>query len=86
MKKIYLVIGITFLLLGLLMRQNALNQIIEFEQIQRELDSLSVNFLAGTRDGIRRNILASRGMIGSGAFITIYAIYEDLAKIKNKFI
>lgn len=86
MKKVYLAIGIGFLLLGLLMRQNALNQIIEFEQIQRELDSLSVNFLAEISNEIRRNLLVSRGLLGFGAFITIYAIYEELTKIKNKFI
>ena len=98
MKRFYFVIGVVFLVVGLLMYQSAMEQVEEFQEIIKSVEDAGNNARLGVEriglsieqaEDINRRISStmnmSRGALGLGMFLIVYSTYDELAKLKSKF-
>jgi len=86
-------------ILGALVYQSVMEEVREFEELLRTVEEAGANAKIGIeRIGldiqqveninarINTSILVSRGLGGLGAFLLIYSTYEELIKLKNRFV
>jgi len=86
-------------ILGLLVYQSVMEEIRAFEELVRSVEEAGANAKIGIeRIGldiqqteninarINTSMLVSRGLGGLGAFLLIYSTYEELIKLKNRFV
>ena len=87
------------MILGALVYQSVMEEIREFEELIRSVEEAGANAKIGIeRIGldiqqteninarINTSMLVSRGLGGLGAFLIIYSTYEELIKLKNRFV
>ena len=87
------------MILGLLVYQSVMEEVREFEELVRSVEEAGANAKIGIeRIGldiqqveninarINTSMLVSRGLGGLGAFLLIYSTYEELIKLKNRFV
>ncbi len=87
------------MILGALVYQSVMEEVREFEELLRTVEEAGANAKIGIeRIGldiqqveninarINTSILVSRGLGGLGAFLLIYSTYEELIKLKNRFV
>ncbi|NSL75827.1 MAG: hypothetical protein HS052_04165 [Thaumarchaeota archaeon] len=87
------------MILGLLVYQSVMEEIRAFEELVRSVEEAGANAKIGIeRIGldiqqteninarINTSMLVSRGLGGLGAFLLIYSTYEELIKLKNRFV
>ena len=87
------------MILGVLVYQSVMEQVREFEELLRTVEEAGADARIGIeRAGldiqqteninarINTSMLVSRGLGGLGAFLLIYSIYEELIKLKNRFV
>ena len=98
MKRWYFVLGVVFLVIGLLMYQSAMEQVEEFQVIVRSVEEAGNNARLGIeRIGlsieqaeemnrqINSTMNVSRGTLGLGIFLIVYSTYDELIKLKSRF-
>ena len=98
MKRLYFVIGVGFLVVGLLMYQSAMEQVEEFQEVVKSVEDAGNNARLGVeRIGlsleqaeeinrqIRSTMNVSRGALGLGVFLIVYSAYDELVKLKSRF-
>jgi len=98
MKRWYFVLGVVFLVIGLLMYQSAMEQVEEFQVIVRSVEEAGNNARLGIEriglsieqaEEMNRQINStmniSRGTLGLGIFLIVYSTYDELVKLKSKF-
>jgi len=86
-------------ILGALVYQSVMEEIRAFEELVRSVEEAGANAKIGIeRIGldiqqteninarINTSMLVSRGLGGLGAFLIIYSTYEELIKLKNRFV
>jgi len=86
-------------ILGVLVYQSVMEEVREFEELLRTVEEAGANAKIGIeRIGldiqqaeninarINTSMLVSRGLVGLGAFLLFYSTYEELIKLKNRFI
>ena len=99
MKKFYFVLGVVLVIVGLLVYQSVMEQVREFEELVRGVEEAGDNAKIGIeRVGldiqqteninarIKTSMLVSKGLGGLGAFLLFYSTYEELIKLKNRFV
>ena len=99
MKRFYFILGVVLVITGLIVYQSVMEEIREFEELIRSVEEAGANAKIGIeRIGldiqqteninarINTSILVSRGLGGLGAFLLFYSTYEELIKLKNRFI
>jgi hypothetical protein len=99
MKRFYFILGVVLVILGLLVYQSVMEEIRAFEELVRSVEEAGANAKIGIeRIGldiqqteninarINTSMLVSRGLGGLGAFLLIYSTYEELIKLKNRFV
>ena len=99
MKRFYFILGVVLVIAGLLVYQSVMEQVREFEELLRTVEEAGADARIGIeRAGldileveninarINTSMLVSRGLGGLGAFLLIYSIYEELIKLKNRFV
>lgn len=99
MKRFYFILGVVLVILGVLVYQSVMEQVREFEELLRTVEEAGADARIGIeRAGldiqqteninarINTSMLVSRGLGGLGAFLLIYSIYEELIKLKNRFV
>ena len=99
MKRFYFVLGVILVILGVLVYQSVMEEVREFEELLRTVEEAGANAKIGIeRIGldiqqaeninarINTSMLVSRGLGGLGAFLLFYSTYEELIKLKNRFI
>ena len=99
MKRFYFILGVVLVIAGLLVYQSVMEQVREFEELLRTVEEAGADARIGIeRAGldiqqteninarINTSILVSRGLGGLGAFQLFYSTYEELIKLKNKFV
>ena len=99
MKRFYFILGVVLVILGALVYQSVMEEIRAFEELVRSVEEAGANAKIGIeRIGldiqqteninarINTSMLVSRGLGGLGAFLIIYSTYEELIKLKNKFV
>ena len=87
------------MILGVLVYQSVMEEVREFEELLRTVEEAGANAKIGIeRIGldiqqteninarINTSMLVSRGLGGLGAFLIIYSTYEELIKLKNRFV
>ncbi len=87
------------MILGALVYQSVMEEIRAFEELVRSVEEAGANAKIGIeRIGldiqqteninarINTSMLVSRGLGGLGAFLLIYSTYEELIKLKNRFV
>ena len=87
------------MILGALVYQSVMEEIRAFEELIRSVEEAGANAKIGIeRIGldiqqteninarINTSMLVSRGLGGLGAFLLIYSTYEELIKLKNRFV
>ena len=87
------------MILGALVYQSVMEEVREFEELVRSVEEAGANAKIGIeRIGldiqqteninarINTSMLVSRGLGGLGAFLLIYSTYEELIKLKNRFV
>ena len=87
------------MILGALVYQSVMEEIRAFEELVRSVEEAGANAKIGIeRIGldiqqaeninarINTSMLVSRGLGGLGAFLIIYSTYEELIKLKNRFV
>ena len=87
------------MILGTLVYQSVMEEIRAFEELVRSVEEAGANAKIGIeRIGldiqqteninarINTSMLVSRGLGGLGAFLIIYSTYEELIKLKNRFV
>ena len=87
------------MILGALVYQSVMEEVREFEELLRTVEEAGANAKIGIeRIGldiqqteninarINTSMLVSRGLGGLGAFLLIYSTYEELIKLKNRFV
>ena len=87
------------MILGVLVYQSVMEEVREFEELLRTVEEAGANAKIGIeRIGldiqqveninarINTSMLVSRGLGGLGAFLLIYSTYEELIKLKNRFV
>ena len=98
MKRLYFVIGVVFLVIGLLMYQSAMEQVEEFQEVVKSVEDAGNNARLGVEriglsleqaEEINRQISStmnvSRGALGLGVFLIVYSAYDELVKLKSRF-
>jgi len=86
-------------ILGALVYQSVMEEVRAFEELIRSVEEAGANAKIGIeRIGldiqqteninarINTSMLVSRGLGGLGAFLLIYSTYEELIKLKNRFV
>ena len=99
MKRFYFILGVVLVILGVLVYQSVMEEIRAFEELVRSVEEAGANAKIGIeRIGldiqqteninarINTSMLVSRGLGGLGAFLLIYSTYEELIKLKNRFV
>ncbi len=99
MKRFYFILGVVLVILGALVYQSVMEEIRAFEELVRSVEEAGANAKIGIeRIGldiqqteninarINTSMLVSRGLGGLGAFLLIYSTYEELIKLKNRFV
>ena len=99
MKRFYFILGVVLVILGLLVYQSVMEEIRAFEELIRSVEEAGANAKIGIeRIGldiqqteninarINTSMLVSRGLGGLGAFLLFYSTYEELIKLKNRFV
>tara|TARA_B100000809_G_C14742800_1_gene389208 strand:- start:213 stop:512 length:300 start_codon:yes stop_codon:yes gene_type:complete len=99
MKRFYFILGVVLVILGVLVYQSVMEEVREFEELLRTVEEAGANAKIGIeRIGldiqqteninarINTSMLVSRGLGGLGAFLLIYSTYEELIKLKNRFV
>ena len=99
MKRFYFILGVVLVILGLLVYQSVMEEVRAFEELIRSVEEAGANAKIGIeRIGldiqqteninarINTSMLVSRGLGGLGAFLLIYSTYEELIKLKNRFV
>tara|TARA_B100000745_G_scaffold136725_1_gene89357 strand:- start:430 stop:729 length:300 start_codon:yes stop_codon:yes gene_type:complete len=99
MKRFYFILGVVLVILGVLVYQSVMEEVREFEELLRTVEEAGANAKIGIeRIGldiqqaeninarINTSMLVSRGLGGLGAFLLFYSTYEELIKLKNRFI
>ena len=99
MKRFYFILGVVLVILGALVYQSVMEEIRAFEELVRSVEEAGANAKIGIeRIGldiqqteninarINTSMLVSRGLGGLGAFLIIYSTYEELIKLKNRFV
>ena len=99
MKRFYFVLGVILVILGVLVYQSVMEEVREFEELLRTVEEAGANAKIGIeRIGldiqqaeninarINTSMLVSRGLGGLGAFLLFYSTYEELIKLKNRFV
>jgi hypothetical protein len=99
MKRFYFILGVVLVILGVLVYQSVMEEVREFEELIRSVEEAGANAKIGIeRIGldiqqteninarINTSMLVSRGLGGLGAFLLIYSTYEELIKLKNRFV
>ena len=99
MKRFYFILGVVLVILGTLVYQSVMEEIRAFEELVRSVEEAGANAKIGIeRIGldiqqteninarINTSMLVSRGLGGLGAFLIIYSTYEELIKLKNRFV
>ena len=87
------------MILSLVVYQSVMEQVREFEELLRTVEEAGADARIGIeRAGldiqqaeninarINTSILVSRGLGGLGALLLFYSTYEELIKLKNKFV
>ncbi|MCH2404047.1 MAG: hypothetical protein MK229_02920 [Nitrososphaerales archaeon] len=87
------------MILGALVYQSVMEEVRAFEELIRSVEEAGANAKMGIeRIGldiqqteninarINTSMLVSRGLGGLGAFLLIYSTYEELIKLKNRFV
>ena len=87
------------MILGALVYQSVMEEVRAFEELIRSVEEAGANAKMGIeRIGldiqqteninarINTSMLVSRGLGGLGAFLIIYSTYEELIKLKNRFV
>ena len=87
------------MILGVLVYQSVMEEVREFEELLRTVEEAGANAKIGIeRIGldiqqteninarINTSMLVSRGLGGLGAFLLFYSTYEELIKLKNRFV
>ncbi len=87
------------MILGAVVYQSVMEEIRAFEELIRSVEEAGANAKIGIeRIGldiqqteninarINTSMLVSRGLGGLGAFLLIYSTYEELIKLKNRFV
>ncbi len=87
------------MILGAVVYQSVMEEIRAFEELIRSVEEAGANAKIGIeRIGldiqqteninarINTSMLVSRGLGGLGAFLIIYSTYEELIKLKNRFV
>ena len=87
------------MILGALVYQSVMEEVRAFEELVRSVEEAGANAKIGIeRIGldiqqteninarINTSMLVSRGLGGLGAFLLIYSTYEELIKLKNRFV
>ena len=87
------------MILGALVYQSVMEEVREFEELVRSVEEAGANAKIGIeRIGldiqqveninarINTSMLVSRALGGLGAFLLIYSTYEELIKLKNRFV
>ena len=98
MKRLYFVIGVGLLVVGLLMYQSAMEQVEEFQEVVKSVEDAGNNARLGVEriglsleqaEEINRQISStmnvSRGALGLGVFLIVYSTYDELIKLKSRF-
>ena len=98
MKRLYFVIGVGFLVIGLLMYQSAMEQVEEFQEVVKSVEDAGNNARLGVEriglsleqaEEMNRQISStmnvSRGTLGLGVFLIVYSTYDELVKLKSRF-
>ena len=98
MKRLYFVIGVGLLVVGLLMYQSAMEQVEEFQEVVKSVEDAGNNARLGVEriglsleqaEEINRQISStmnvSRGALGLGVFLIVYSTYDELVKLKSRF-
>ena len=99
MKRFYFILGVVLVILGVLVYQSVMEEVREFEELLRTVEEAGANAKIGIeRIGldiqqaeninarINTTMLVSRGLGGLGAFLLFYSTYEELIKLKNRFV
>ena len=99
MKRFYFILGVVLVIAGSLVYQSVMEQVREFEELLRTVEEAGANAKIGIeRIGldiqqaeninarINTSMLVSRGLGGLGAFLLFYSTYEELIKLKNRFV
>ena len=99
MKRFYFILGVVLVILGALVYQSVMEEIRAFEELIRSVEEAGANAKIGIeRIGldiqqteninarINTSMLVSRGLGGLGAFLLFYSTYEELIKLKNRFV
>ncbi len=99
MKRFYFILGVVLVILGALVYQSVMEEVRAFEELIRSVEEAGANAKIGIeRIGldiqqteninarINTSMLVSRGLGGLGAFLLIYSTYEELIKLKNRFV
>jgi len=99
MKRFYFILGVVLVIAGSLVYQSVMEQVREFEELLRTVEEAGADARIGIeRAGldiqqteninarINTSMLVSRGLGGLGAFLLFYSTYEELIKLKNRFI
>lgn len=99
MKRFYFILGVVLVILGALVYQSVMEEVRAFEELIRSVEEAGANAKMGIeRIGldiqqteninarINTSMLVSRGLGGLGAFLLIYSTYEELIKLKNRFV
>ena len=99
MKRFYFVLGVVLVILSLVVYQSVMEQVREFEELLKTVEEAGADARIGIeRAGldiqqaeninarINTTMLVSRGLGGLGAFLLFYSTYEELIKLKNRFI
>ena len=87
------------MILSLVVYQSVMEEVRAFEELIRSVEEAGANAKIGIeRIGldiqqteninarINTSMLVSRGLGGLGAFLLIYSTYEELIKLKNRFV
>ena len=87
------------MILGAVVYQSVMEEVRAFEELIRSVEEAGANAKMGIeRIGldiqqteninarINTSMLVSRGLGGLGAFLLIYSTYEELIKLKNRFV
>ena len=98
MKRLYFVIGVGLLVVGLLMYQSAMEQVEEFQEVVKSVEDAGNNARLGVEriglsleqaEEINRQISSTmnvrRGALGLGVFLIVYSAYDELVKLKSRF-
>ena len=99
MKRFYFILGVVLVIAGSLVYQSVMEQVREFEELLRTVEEAGADARIGIeRAGldiqqtenitarINTSMLVSRGLGGLGAFLLFYSTYEELIKLKNRFV